>query len=90
MYAEWAAEDSLTPSRFTAVTDLETFKREASCHVVTPGECIALCERLGPTGRLHWNPLMGGLDPQFAWDSLNLFEKRVLPKIKVSRTRAAY
>jgi len=34
-----------------------------------------------PKGRLGFMPLLGGLDPDLAWESLHLFEHEVLPKL---------
>ena len=50
--------------------------------VVTPEECVELCRRIGPGGRLGFNPLNGGIDPEIAWESLHLFEHEVLPALR--------
>jgi hypothetical protein len=33
-------------------------------------------------GTLLFHPLMGGLDPELAWESLELFASAVLPKLR--------
>jgi hypothetical protein len=43
---------------------------------------VALCEQLGPAGVLNFHPMMGGLPPELAWESLHLFEREVLPKVR--------
>jgi hypothetical protein len=47
--------------------------------VVTPDECVALAEEYG---RVLLHPLMGGLSPALAWESLELFERAVLPRLR--------
>jgi hypothetical protein len=47
--------------------------------VLTPDECVALAKR---TGRVILHPLMGGLSPELGWESLRLFERKVLPRIR--------
>ncbi len=46
--------------------------------VLTPDECVAHARA---TRRLFLKPLMGGLDPDLAWESLELIESKVLPEI---------
>src|SRR5207248_393288 len=45
--------------------------------VVTPDECVALAKELGPTGSLVFHPLMGGMDIDLGWESLQLFADKV-------------
>jgi alkanesulfonate monooxygenase SsuD/methylene tetrahydromethanopterin reductase-like flavin-dependent oxidoreductase (luciferase family) len=46
--------------------------------VVTPDECVALYRR---HDGLTLHPLMGGIHPDQAWESLHLIETRVLPRV---------
>ena len=41
--------------------------------------CVKLAQ---DTGRVILHPLMGGMDPALGWESLRLFEEKVLPRIK--------
>jgi hypothetical protein len=50
--------------------------------VVTPDECVAMAQTKGPMDALVFHPLMGGLDPDLAWQSLELFAAKVLPVIR--------
>ena len=50
--------------------------------VLAPDEAVALAEELGPHGVYHFTPLLGGLDPDFAWQSLRLFEDEVWPHVR--------
>jgi hypothetical protein len=37
---------------------------------------------LGPGCAILLHPLVGGMDPELSWESLELFEKKVLPAIQ--------
>ena len=50
--------------------------------VVTPDECVALAERVG---QLMLHPLLGGIEPALAWESLRLLEAEVLPRLGPAR-----
>ena len=54
--------------------------------VLTPDELQARLAESGPDGVFEFHPLMGGLPPEFAWRSLRLFEREVLPGLELSRT----
>lgn len=49
--------------------------------VVTPAECVELAMSLLPGQGLPLHPLIGGLDPDIGWSSLELFVNRVLPEL---------
>lgn len=53
--------------------------------MLTPKECVALARSLGRDDTLTFRPLAGGLGPQLAWQTLDLFEARVLPFIDVTK-----
>ena len=38
---------------------------------------------LGPGGRLAFHPLMGGMDPDLGWESLELLRTRVMPHLEI-------
>ena len=46
--------------------------------VVTPQQCLALAVR---DAQLTLHPLMGGIEPELAWQSLRLFESEGLPQL---------
>ena len=46
--------------------------------MLTPDECVELCRDLHT---LTLRPLMGGLDPDMAWESLELFATQVRPRL---------
>ncbi|MCZ7526919.1 MAG: hypothetical protein M5U14_11370 [Acidimicrobiia bacterium] len=61
--------------------DLEGIRRSGVYEVVTPDECVALADRLGDLGTLTLHPLLAGMPPELGWESLDLFEREVLPRL---------
>ena len=58
---------------------LDELKKSGVFAVLTPDECVELVRE---QGRVILHPLMGGLDPEFGWKGLRLFEEKVLPRIR--------
>jgi alkanesulfonate monooxygenase SsuD/methylene tetrahydromethanopterin reductase-like flavin-dependent oxidoreductase (luciferase family) len=83
-YGRWAAETGLDSS-YRRMTDADELRRAGGYAVVTPEECLGIARALGPDGVLVLHPLMGGLDPDFSWASLELFAHEVLPKLEPGR-----
>ncbi len=79
-YGRWAAETGLDSS-YNTMTDAAELRRSGGYAVVTPGQCLEIARGLGPRGVLIFHPLMGGLDPDFSWSSLELFATEVLPEL---------
>jgi alkanesulfonate monooxygenase SsuD/methylene tetrahydromethanopterin reductase-like flavin-dependent oxidoreductase (luciferase family) len=52
--------------------------------VGTPDEVVAAAALVPPMGALTFNPLAGGLPPDLAWESLELFASEVHPRLKSS------
>ncbi|MGE3329072.1 MAG: LLM class flavin-dependent oxidoreductase [Acidimicrobiia bacterium] len=67
VHSDWAVMDA------AGAESLRTSGRYA---MVTPAQCIELAHR---NGGLILHPLMGGIEPELAWESLRLFETDVLP-----------
>lgn len=63
----------------SAATSVDELRREGQYLVLTPEECVTLARDL-PALTLH--PLMGGLDPDLSWASLELIAERVLPQLR--------
>ena len=57
----------------------DELRRSGVYRVVTPDECVALAQEIG---RVILHPLMGGLPPALGWESLELFEQKVLPRLR--------
>jgi len=83
--AEWARERGVGATPYPPVEDAAALKGNPQFAVVTPDDCVALVERLGPETELTLHPLMGGLDPAFGTESLELFITTVLPALEARR-----
>jgi hypothetical protein len=81
-YASWQ-EAAYRPS--TDVPDATTWQdvRESGVYrVLTPDQAVEHVKASGGSFMLH--PLMGGIPPDVAWQSLELFEHKVLPELQAS------
>jgi alkanesulfonate monooxygenase SsuD/methylene tetrahydromethanopterin reductase-like flavin-dependent oxidoreductase (luciferase family) len=77
-YAAWQ-DDSVRSSWVVPdTTDLAALRASGNYLVVTSEECRDLARR---QGALMLHPLMGGIAPAAAWESLRLLENEVLPSI---------
>lgn len=84
-YGRWAAEAAARQMRspFQEMDDVAAARATGLYQVVTPEECVALArdlERSRTTLVLH--PLMSGLAPAVAWESLDLLEQKVFPALR--------
>ena len=59
--------------------DAEDLRAGGAYAVLTPDECVAMARS---TGALRMHPLMGGLPPELAWESLELVAAKVLPRLR--------
>jgi alkanesulfonate monooxygenase SsuD/methylene tetrahydromethanopterin reductase-like flavin-dependent oxidoreductase (luciferase family) len=79
-YASWYAQGG-TSGPYQPTRDAAALRTSGLYQVLTPEECVALAEALGPDGWLFLHPLMGGLDPELGWQSLELLASKVLPRL---------
>lgn len=79
-YSRWAAAAS--PVGGTPDIPLDAVWSVGSHVVAAPEECVELVRRLDPAGTLVLHPLVGGLDPALADESLELFTSAVLPALR--------
>lgn len=77
-YASWQRPE-IKNYWHTTATSVEALRNDGRYRILTPEECLAEIERLGETGELHFSPLVGGVPPTLGWQSLKLFEEKVLP-----------
>jgi alkanesulfonate monooxygenase SsuD/methylene tetrahydromethanopterin reductase-like flavin-dependent oxidoreductase (luciferase family) len=77
-YASWIGNRR---GPFQPVSDAAELRARGIYRVVTPQECVALARA---TDSLTFKPLVGGLDPEAAWESLQLFADKVLPHLSVN------
>lgn len=76
-YGRWLAEAEGV-RRYAPTDDAAELLASGQYAVVTPDECVAMArERM----QIALHPLMGGLDPDLAWESLELIGSRVLPEL---------
>jgi alkanesulfonate monooxygenase SsuD/methylene tetrahydromethanopterin reductase-like flavin-dependent oxidoreductase (luciferase family) len=78
-YSSWQEGTHLNVTDVHGANAWEDVRASGIYRVVTPDECVALIEEQGGSMILH--PLMGGISPDLAWESLELFESDVLPRI---------
>jgi alkanesulfonate monooxygenase SsuD/methylene tetrahydromethanopterin reductase-like flavin-dependent oxidoreductase (luciferase family) len=79
-YGQWLAESG-TPAPYFSV-DAAGLRASGMYLVLTPEDLLARARALGRDSSIGFHPLMGGLPPDLAWSSLELFEKRVLPQLR--------
>jgi len=79
-YASYQTPGQHSTPRVDADT-VDDLKRAAQIWVGTPDDITARARTLPPTAALNFNPLAGGIPPDVAWASLELFAARVLPRL---------
>jgi alkanesulfonate monooxygenase SsuD/methylene tetrahydromethanopterin reductase-like flavin-dependent oxidoreductase (luciferase family) len=75
-YARWL-QGAPNPVYFHA-ENADALRASGSYQIVTPRRCLEMARR---DGYLAFKPLISGLDPALAWQSLRLFEREVLPEL---------
>jgi alkanesulfonate monooxygenase SsuD/methylene tetrahydromethanopterin reductase-like flavin-dependent oxidoreductase (luciferase family) len=79
-YGAWQAQDNLA-APFHSVEDADQLRTTGQYRVLAPEQFVAeLRAAPFPFAQLH--PLCGGMPPELAWSSLELFEKEVLPALQ--------
>ena len=80
-YGKWMAESGTT-GPYQPVSDPDALRATGAYPVMTPDQLVAIARGMGPLDTILFHPLMGGMDPQLSWQSLRLFEERVLPALR--------
>lgn len=75
-YAKWLEGQPNGPYRH--VDDPDALRASGLYRILTPAQCLELARR---NGAMTLKPLIAGLDPAIAWESLHLFEREVLPHL---------
>jgi hypothetical protein len=79
-YSEWTIEAYGRPSGpYAKQMTPETIRQSPAYRVLTPEQTLALATELGPNSVLYLNPLLSGIDPAFAQQMLQLYEREVHP-----------
>ena len=82
-YSEWTVEAYGRPSGPYAQDMTEETVRESGAYqVLTPEQALALADELGDECVFYLNPLLSGIDPDFAWQMLRLYERDVHPYLR--------
>jgi alkanesulfonate monooxygenase SsuD/methylene tetrahydromethanopterin reductase-like flavin-dependent oxidoreductase (luciferase family) len=81
-YGQWMVEAGLgAEGGYQPVTDADTLRATGQYRMLTPDVLVAELRAKGPFGFAMFHPLMGGIPPELAWQSLRLFESEVLPQL---------
>jgi alkanesulfonate monooxygenase SsuD/methylene tetrahydromethanopterin reductase-like flavin-dependent oxidoreductase (luciferase family) len=67
---------------FRPIDDPDELRASGAYPVLTPDEAIERARATGPGGTVMLHPLMGGMSPELAWQSLELFESKVIPALR--------
>jgi alkanesulfonate monooxygenase SsuD/methylene tetrahydromethanopterin reductase-like flavin-dependent oxidoreductase (luciferase family) len=81
-YAAWQEGPQRSAVDVKGATTWQDVRDSGVYQVLTPDECVALSEEQGELGSVLLHPLMGGIPPDLAWASLELFEQKVLPRVR--------
>ena len=88
VYADWARERGGGSTKWRPTDSIDELRGNEQFRVLTPDECVEFARKLPDDAELRFNPLMGGLDPEIAWRSLELFERKVLPVLEAEGLHA--
>lgn len=82
-YTEWTVEAyGRASGPFADGVDPKELRDSGAYQILTPEECTEMIMKMDDATSLCLFPLLGGLDPEFAWEGLKLFEKEVWPHVK--------
>lgn len=88
--APFVAHDRESYGRWAQEAELDTGHRrvggdglwsDPEYQVLTPDECVELVRGLGPDATMPIHPMMGGIPPEQAWQSLRLIVEEVMPRV---------
>jgi alkanesulfonate monooxygenase SsuD/methylene tetrahydromethanopterin reductase-like flavin-dependent oxidoreductase (luciferase family) len=81
-YGAWMASAGLEATGgYVSVADADALRATGQYRVLTPDQMVAEVTEQGPFAFVAFHPLMGGIPPELAWESLHLFEHEVLPRL---------
>jgi alkanesulfonate monooxygenase SsuD/methylene tetrahydromethanopterin reductase-like flavin-dependent oxidoreductase (luciferase family) len=80
-YSSWQEGTHQNITDVHGATTWEDVRATGVYRVLTPDECVEFVRQQGDVGSLMLHPLMGGIPPDVAWESLELVESEVLPRI---------
>ena len=81
--AEWTVEAyGRAAGPFADGVDPANLRASGAYQVLAPDDAVAMIRGLGRERTFILTPLLGGLDPAFAWEGLRLFEREVWPHVR--------
>ncbi len=86
-YAGWEEERPGVPF-YERAADADELRGRDRYLVLTPDECVRFYRELPDDRGMVFQPLVGGLDPDVGWQSLELFADRVLPRLRAGEAEA--
>lgn len=82
-YSEWTVEAyGRAAGPFAGGVDTDDLRRSGAYQVLRPEEAVEQIQALGRHRTFILTPLLGGLDPDLAWQGLRLFEDEVWPHVR--------
>jgi alkanesulfonate monooxygenase SsuD/methylene tetrahydromethanopterin reductase-like flavin-dependent oxidoreductase (luciferase family) len=81
-YDQWQTPGQRSGVEVKGATSPDDVRQSGVYQVLTPDECVAHAQEQGDFGSVLLHPLMGGIAPDVAWESLRLFEEQVLPRVR--------
>ena len=81
MYANWAEKASVF-SPYRHFDDLDKLRDSGAYNVYRPNELIDAARNMVSAQPIMLHPLCGGIHPDLAWESLELFMKEVMPTLR--------
>ncbi|ADP83424.1 LLM class flavin-dependent oxidoreductase [Pseudofrankia inefficax] len=86
-YGAWlTAGGSGTASVYQAAESAEALRETGQYRVLTPAELVNELREQGPFALCNLTPMMGGIPPEIAWESLRLIESEVIPALAAEQT----
>lgn len=81
-YGRWNAEAGIgAAGGYVPFDNLEDLRATGQYRVITPEQLVAELTAGGPFASATLHPMMGGISPAVAWESLRLIEQEVLPAV---------
>lgn len=82
VYGSWQRAGQHSAVSIEGPVTLDTVKQSGIYRVLTPDECVDFWNSLDDFGTFLLHPLMGGIPPALAQESIERFESKVLPRIR--------
>ena len=81
-YGEWMLESGIGGAGgYTTFETVEQLRASGQYRVLTPEQLVAELKAGGPFASAMMHPMMGGIPPAVAWESLELLETQVMPAL---------